>query len=124
MFFAFDLLYLNGQDPRGCPLLERRALLRKLIKPDPRSPIQFSDHLEGDGAKFFKAAADLGLEGIVSRRTASRYRSGPSRSWLKIKNMVESEFILLAPSETQTACLGRCWHQIGVVGLSLPARLS
>jgi hypothetical protein len=38
---------------------------------------------------------DLGLEGIVSKRAASRYRSGPSKSWLKIKNMVESEFILL-----------------------------
>jgi ATP-dependent DNA ligase len=81
---------------RGHPLLERRALLRKLIKPDPRSPIQFSDHLEGDGAKFLKAAAELGLESIVSKRMASRYRSGPSRSWLKTKNMVESEFILLA----------------------------
>ena len=39
--------------------------------------------------------ADLGLEGIVSKWAASRYRSGPSRSWLKIKNMVESEFVLL-----------------------------
>jgi hypothetical protein len=48
-----------------------------------------------DGARFFKAAAELGLEGIVSKRPASRYRSGPSRSWLKTKNMVESEFILL-----------------------------
>jgi len=95
VFFAFDLLYLNGQDPRGCPLLERRALLRKLIKPDPRFPIQFSDHLEGDRAKFFKAVAGLGLEGIVCKRAASRYRSGRSRSWLKTKNMIEGEFILL-----------------------------
>ncbi len=122
VFFAFDLLHLNGQDLRGCPLLERRALLRKLIKPDTRSPIQFSDHLEGDGAKFFKAAAELGLEGIVSKRAASRYRSGPSRSWLKTKNMVESEFILLGTERDQTACPGRCWHQIGMAGLSLPAR--
>jgi bifunctional non-homologous end joining protein LigD len=75
--------------------MERRALLRKLIKPDMRSPIQFSDHVEGDGARFFKAAADLGLEGIVSKRAASRYYSGPSRSWVKTKNMVESEFVLL-----------------------------
>jgi bifunctional non-homologous end joining protein LigD len=95
VFFAFDLLHLDGQDLRGQPLMERRALLRKLVKQDPRSPIQFSDHIEGDGARFFKAAAELGLEGIVSKRAASRYRSGPSRSWLKTKNMVESEFILL-----------------------------
>jgi DNA ligase D-like protein (predicted ligase) len=95
VFFAFDLLHLDGQDLRRTPLIERRAALRKLIEPDPRSPIHFSDHVDCDGAKFFKAAAELGLEGIVSKRVASRYRSGPSRSWLKTKNMVESEFILL-----------------------------
>src|SRR5262249_38323482 len=95
LFFAFDLLHLDGEDLRGQPLMDRRALLRKLIKPDRRCPIQFSDHVEGDGAKFFKAAAELGLEGIVSKRAASRYCSGRSRSWLKIKNMVEGEFVLL-----------------------------
>ena len=124
VFFAFDLLHLDGQDLRGQPLMERRALLRKLIKPDTRSPIQFSDHVEGDGARFFKAAAELGLEGIVSKRAASRYRSGRSRSWLKTKNMVESEFVLLGTDQTQTACPGRCWHRTGMVGLSLPARPS
>jgi DNA ligase D-like protein (predicted ligase) len=95
VFFAFDLLHLDGKDLRGCPLLERRALLRRLIKPDPRCPIQFSDQVAGDGASFFRAASDLGLEGIVSKRAASQYRSGPSRSWLKTKNMIEGEFILL-----------------------------
>lgn len=95
VFFAFDLLHLDGQDLRRTPLIERRAALRELIEPDPCSPIQFSDHVLCDGAKFFKAAAELGLEGIVSKRVASRYRSGPSRSWLKTKNMVESDFILL-----------------------------
>jgi ATP-dependent DNA ligase len=95
VFFAFDLLHLDGRDLRRTPLIERRAALRKLIEPDPRSPIQFSDHVDCDGAKFFKAAAELGLEGIVSKRVGSRYRSGPSRSWLKTKNMVESDFILL-----------------------------
>jgi bifunctional non-homologous end joining protein LigD len=95
VFFAFDLLHLDGQDLRDCPLLERRERLRGLIKPNSRSPIQFSDHVESDGASFFRAAAELGLEGIISKRAGSRYRSGPSRSWLKIKNMVESEFVLL-----------------------------
>jgi hypothetical protein len=62
VFFAFDLLHLDGQDLRRTPLIERRAALRGLIEPDLRSPIQFSDHLERDGAKFFKAVADLGFE--------------------------------------------------------------
>ena len=95
VFFAFYLLHLDGQDLRRTPLIERRAALRRLIEPDPRSPIQFSDHVDCDGAKFFKAAAELGLEGIISKRVQSLYRGGPSRSWLKTKNMVEGEFILL-----------------------------
>jgi ATP-dependent DNA ligase len=95
LFFAFDLLHLDGRDLRRTPLIERRAALRGLIEPDPRSPIQFSDHVDCDGPRFFKAAVEFGLEGIVSKRAASRYRSGPSRSWLKTKNMVESEFILV-----------------------------
>jgi bifunctional non-homologous end joining protein LigD len=95
VLFAFDLLHHNGKDLRRTPLLERRAALRKLIEPDPRSPIQFSDHVDCDGAKFFKAAAELGLEGIVSKRASCLHRPGRSRNWLKTKNMVESEFILL-----------------------------
>jgi DNA ligase D-like protein (predicted ligase) len=95
VFFAFDLLHLNGQDLRRTPLVERRAALRKLISPDPRSPIQFSDHADCDGALFFKYAAERGLEGIVSKRARSLYRGGRSKNWLKTKNMVEGEFVLL-----------------------------
>jgi bifunctional non-homologous end joining protein LigD len=76
VFFAFDLLHLDGHDLRGRPLMERQALLRKLIKQDRRFPIQFSDHVEGHGDRFFRAAAEFGLEGIVSKRAASRYAAG------------------------------------------------
>jgi len=95
VFFAFDLLHLDGLDMRRTPLIERRAALRKLIQSDPRSPIQFSDHAGCDGLLFFKHAAELGLEGIVSKRAKSLYRGGPSKNWLKTKNMVKGEFILL-----------------------------
>jgi ATP-dependent DNA ligase len=63
VFFAFDLLHLDGQDLRRTQLIERRAALRKLIEPDTQSPIQFNDHVECDGLKFFKAATELGLAG-------------------------------------------------------------
>src|SRR5262245_28535136 len=86
---------LTAQDLRRTPLLERRASLRKLIEPNPRSPIQFSDHADCDGALFFKHAAELGLEGIVSKRAWSLYRGGPSKKGLKTENMVEGEFVLL-----------------------------
>jgi ATP dependent DNA ligase domain len=77
VLFAFDLLHLDGQDLWGQPLMERRVLLRRLIQQDPRSPIQFSDHLEGDGVRFFTAAAELGLEGIVSRGQRAGIAAAP-----------------------------------------------
>jgi ATP-dependent DNA ligase len=95
VLFAFDLLFLDGRDLRDWALEQRRAKLRWLIKPDPRSPLQFSDHYEGEGAALFMKACALGLEGIVSKRALSPYRSGPSKFWLKTKNVVESELVLL-----------------------------
>jgi DNA ligase D-like protein (predicted ligase) len=95
VFFAFDLLFFNGQDWRREPLLQRRGRLDALIPNDPHSAMQFSDHFVGDGAEIFKHACDMGLEGIVSKRAAAPYRSGPSKLWLKTKNVVESELILL-----------------------------
>jgi ATP-dependent DNA ligase len=95
VLFAFDLLFLDGRDLRNWALEQRRAKLRWLIKPDPRSPLQFSGHYEGDGGALFMKACALGLEGIVSKRALSPYRSGPSKFWLKTKNVVESELILL-----------------------------
>jgi bifunctional non-homologous end joining protein LigD len=64
---------------------------RSVIFPDVCSPIQFSDHYDGDGADLFKRACAMGLEGIVSKRVLSPYKSGPSKFWLKMKNVVESE---------------------------------
>jgi bifunctional non-homologous end joining protein LigD len=125
VFFGFDLLHLDGQDLRRTTLMERRTALRELIAPDPRSPIQFSDHADCEGALFFKLAADLGLEGIVSKRAKSLYHSGPSKNWLKTKNMVESEFILLG---TETDDSGIPWallarEQNGALEFAGPAIL-
>jgi ATP-dependent DNA ligase len=58
--------------------VERRAL-RKLIPVDRRSPIHLSEHVAGSGPQFFAAAEKMGLEGIVSKRADSLYRSGPSK---------------------------------------------
>jgi bifunctional non-homologous end joining protein LigD len=49
--------------------------------------IRFNDHIEGDGAEIFAHACKLGFEGIVSKDRACPYRSGPSKTWLKIKNL-------------------------------------
>ncbi|MGE5165894.1 MAG: hypothetical protein ACM3IH_17970 [Sphingobacteriales bacterium] len=82
---AFDLLMLDGEDLRRRPLAERKAALRKALRRT-KGGIQYVDHLKGDGDEIFKAVCKLGLEGIVSKRIAAPYRSGPSKSWLKTKN--------------------------------------
>lgn len=51
-----------------------------------RDGIEFGDHIAGDGAGIFKAACDLGHEGIVAKRKDLPYESGRSKRWLKIKN--------------------------------------
>jgi bifunctional non-homologous end joining protein LigD len=69
--------------------------LRSVLPKDQRFPIQFSEHWDGSGAALFKRACAMGLEGIVSKRALSAYKGGPSKFWLKTKNVVESELILL-----------------------------
>jgi bifunctional non-homologous end joining protein LigD len=83
--YAFDLLQLNGRDLRGEPIELRRAELAKLIR-SAGTGIQLSEHIEQDAAIVFEHACKLGLEGIVSKRRGSRYVSGRSPDWIKLKN--------------------------------------
>jgi bifunctional non-homologous end joining protein LigD len=78
---AFDLLSLVGDDLRERPLEDPRAALSHLVAGVDN--IQFSAALEAEGVIAFAHACQLGLEGIVSKRAGSRYRSGASRNWLK-----------------------------------------
>jgi bifunctional non-homologous end joining protein LigD len=97
VLMAFDLLHLDERDLRALPVEERRARLEELLGAnDPGSPIQFSSHVEGGGGDFFHAADAMGLEGIVSKKKGSRYRSGHARTWLKAKTFAESEFVVVA----------------------------
>jgi bifunctional non-homologous end joining protein LigD len=82
-FVSFDLLNL-GDDLRDRPLEERREALAQLVAGV--DDIRFSESVADDGALVFAKARELGLEGIVSKRAGSRYRSGVSRNWLKCLN--------------------------------------
>jgi bifunctional non-homologous end joining protein LigD len=77
---AFDILYLNGQDIRKLPLLERKAILQKLIA---KTAIQFSESFEIDGREMFKHACNTGLEGVVSKVLDSRYPTDRTNDWVK-----------------------------------------
>ena len=70
---------------RRKPLSERKAALRKLLFRT-KDSIQYVEHAQGHGAEMFAAVCDLGLEGIVSKKIDAPYRSGPSKSWIKVKN--------------------------------------
>jgi bifunctional non-homologous end joining protein LigD len=78
---AFDLLYLNGRDLRKLPLLERKAILQKLIA---KTAIQFSESFELDGGEMFKHACKTGLEGVVSKVRDSRYPIDRTNDWQKV----------------------------------------
>lgn len=96
---AFDLLHLDGRDLRDAPLEDRRAALGDLLgENDPARSVHFSEHIVGNGPAFFAAVDQLGLEGIVSKKLGSRYRSGPSRAWLKIKCFCEEELVVIGTS--------------------------
>ena len=87
LYFAFDLLFLNGDDLRELPLVERKARLKTLIRKH-RSRMLSVDHIEQRGCEFFDKACELDLEGVVAKRKDSRYRVTEKRSphWIKIKN--------------------------------------
>jgi bifunctional non-homologous end joining protein LigD len=78
---AFDLLYLNGQDVRKLTLLERKAILQKLIA---KTAIQFSESFELDGREMFKHACKMRLEGVVSKVRDSRYPTDRTNDWVKV----------------------------------------
>jgi bifunctional non-homologous end joining protein LigD len=81
--YAFDLLFLEAQDVRGVELIGRRRMLQKVLRKAGEA-LRFSEHLEAAiGAAMYQHACKMGLEGIVSKRVESRYRSGRCRSWVK-----------------------------------------
>ena len=92
IFSAFDLLYLNGRDLRVLPLLERKALLKKLLRRK-RSRMLYLDHVEADGCLLFNEVVKMDLESIVAKRKDSPYKvtEKPSRYWIKVKNLRYSQ---------------------------------
>ncbi len=83
LYYAFDLLYLDGYDWRRVPLEERKRKLAELVVTG--DVVRFSDHYEEHGKALFEMAQKKGLEGIVGKKRASFYEERRSREWLKIK---------------------------------------
>lgn len=93
LYFAFDLLHLDGWDLRGVRLLERKEVLRRLLEKAPAT-LRFSDHVRGHGSEFFAQARALGLEGVVSKRADAPYREGRGGDWRKSKCRLSQEMVI------------------------------
>ena len=93
-YYAFDILFLDGNDLRDKQLLERKKLLKRVLPKNVR--LRYSDHVEEKGVAFFRAASREGLEGVIGKRAESRYFSGKrSRDWIKVKCGHEQEAIVI-----------------------------
>lgn len=92
LYFAFDLLYVDGYDLMPCPVIERKAKLEQILRPS--SFLKYSDHVEGDGELFFREIAKFRLEGMIAKRATSKYVQKRSSDWLKVKTVQRSEVVV------------------------------
>ncbi len=107
VYYAFDILYLDGHDLRNAALADRKARLEALLRnADPQ--IRFSAHFSEAGGLVLEHACRLSLEGVVSKRADASYHSGRSREWIKSKCSERQEFVIggYAPSSTSRAAIG------------------
>ncbi|WP_258539201.1 DNA ligase D [Chitinophaga oryzae] len=94
VYYLFDILWLNGKDLTPLPLMQRKKLLQQLM-PVNNAVLRFSEGFVTDGTDFFEQAKKLKLEGIIAKRTDSRYTPGVrTRDWLKIKTSNRQEVVI------------------------------
>jgi bifunctional non-homologous end joining protein LigD len=91
-FYLFDCLFYEGIDLTGLPLLERKDVLREVVRYD--DTIILTPHRIRGGAAMLRQACARGEEGVIAKLASSRYVSGRSGSWLKIKCLHQQEFVI------------------------------
>ncbi len=85
IFYAFDLIWLNGKDLRQLPLMERKKYLRQLVQKNRRPDLIYAEFVEESGTVLYREICDRDLEGIVCKRKGSVF-SKNRHDWLKVKN--------------------------------------
>jgi bifunctional non-homologous end joining protein LigD len=98
VFYAFDLLRLDGRDLTRLPLRQRKQRLAALPWQD---PWRYSDHVAGDGLGLFQLARRRGLEGVMAKRADSPYTPGRGRDWIKFKIQQQQEFAVIGYTDPQ-----------------------
>jgi bifunctional non-homologous end joining protein LigD len=97
VFFVFDILFEDGADLRGLPLVDRKRRLKEMLDSQSRettSHIRYLEHLETSGAEILESACRISLEGIVSKQLDAPYRSGRTGSWIKSKCRAGHEVVI------------------------------
>lgn len=132
IFFAFDLLWLREQDLRALPLVERKKRLQALLAENKyQKMIQLAEDLDVGGQDVLKAACNLKLEGIVSKRLSEPYISGRTGIWTKAKCRATQHAIVggwtVSPKGFSGLLLGvykgKKLIPIGRVGTGFPQKL-
>lgn len=103
-YYVFDLLHLDGRDVRPLPLLERKQLLRSVLRP--AGPVRLTPFRRNSGEAYYRAACRRGLEGVIAKRAAARYTGGRSADWLKFKCVNEQEFVVGGYTDPQGSRTG------------------
>lgn len=100
-FTAFDILYYKDGPVMDRPLVERKALLQKVIKSE-NDRLAISRYIEEQGKALYEAAAKQGLEGAVAKRKDSLYQPGKrTKDWIKFKNLLDDDFVVLGYIEKE-----------------------
>lgn len=107
VYQIFDVIYLDGFNLMAVPLVERKALLEKLLSgAKAKGQLRYSDHVVGNGDQFFRQACEYGIEGIVSKLATSRYESTRNKNWLKVKCNQRQEFVIVGYTPSKKAFPG------------------
>ncbi len=107
VYYAFDLLHLDGRNLTGLPLVDRKRLLAGLVAPA-SGPLRISEHLSDKGELVLRHACRLGLEGIISKLRDSPYLPGRGKAWVKSKCSARQEFVVAGylPSTVSARAIG------------------
>ncbi|HXZ14936.1 MAG TPA: non-homologous end-joining DNA ligase, partial [Roseiarcus sp.] len=108
-YYVFDLLYLDGNDLTSASYIDRKRTLNGVFASRPHAGrLVISEEFAIDGETFFEHVSRLGLEGMISKRATSLYRSGRTGDWLKSRCVVSQEFVIVGftPSTTSRRAIG------------------
>jgi bifunctional non-homologous end joining protein LigD len=92
--YLFDLPYCAGYDLREVPLLERRAVLQRIVERKPHGKVRFSEEFDAPPAQVLESACRIGLEGVIGKRRDSAYANRRSSDWIKLKCHLRQEFVI------------------------------